>query len=61
LKQVRNWSFDPLEREVTLNVAYREFVRVGLNKVPDAKTLAGLAQAFGGEVMEQLHHHLVSR
>jgi IS5 family transposase len=29
LKHARNWSFDTLEREVTLNLAYRDFVRVG--------------------------------
>jgi transposase, IS5 family len=59
LKHVRNWSFDTLEREVTLNLAYREFVRIGLNKVPDAKTLARIAQALGGEVIEKLHQRLV--
>jgi IS5 family transposase len=59
LKHVRNWSFDTLEREVTLNLAYREFARVGLNKVPDAKTLARIAQALGGEVIEKLHERLV--
>ena len=51
---MRNWSFDTLEREVTVNLVYREFVRVGLNKVPDAKTLARIAQALGGEVIEKL-------
>jgi transposase, IS5 family len=59
LKHVRNWSFDILEREVTLNLAYREFVRIGLNKVPDGKTLARIAQALGGEVIEKLHERLV--
>lgn len=59
LKHVRNWSFDTLEREVTLNLAYREFVRIGLNKVPDAKTLARIAQALGGEIIEKLHKRLV--
>jgi len=58
LKHVRNWSFDTLEREVTLNLAYREFVRIGLNRVPDAKTLARIAQALGGEGIEKLHHRL---
>ena len=53
LKHVRNWSFDTLEREVTLNLAYRDFARIGLNKVPDAKTLARIAQALGGEVIEE--------
>lgn len=59
LKHVRNWSFDTLEREVTLNLAYRDFARIGLNKVPDAKTLARIAQALGGEVIVKLHERLV--
>ena len=59
LKHVRNWSFDTLEREVSANLAYREFTRVGLDKVPDAKTLARIAQAVGGEAIEQLHQRLV--
>lgn len=60
LKHVRNWSFDTLEREVTVNLTYRDFARIGLDKVPDAKTLARIAQALGGEVIEKLHHRLVS-
>lgn len=59
LKHVRNWSFDTLEREVTLNLAYRDFARIGLSKVPDAKTLARIAQALGGEVIAKLHERLV--
>jgi IS5 family transposase len=60
LKHVRNWSFDSLEREVTLNLAYRDFARIGLSKVPDAKTLARIAQGLGGEVIEMLHRRLVA-
>ncbi len=60
LKHVRNWSFDTLEREVTLNLAYRDFARIGLGKVPDAKTLARIAQALRGEVIEELHRRLVA-
>ena len=60
LKHVRNWSFDTLEREVTLNLAYRDFARIGLSKVPDAKTLARIAQALGGEVIAKLHERLVA-
>ena len=60
LKHVRNWSFDTLEREVTLNLAYRDFARIGLSKVPDAKTMARIAQALGGEVIAQLHERLVA-
>ena len=59
LKHVRNWSFDTLEREVSLNLAYREFARIGLDKVPDAKTLARIAQAVGGEAITKLHERLV--
>jgi transposase, IS5 family len=60
LKHVRNWSFDTLEREVKMNLAYRDFTRIGLGKVPDAKTLARIAQALGGEVIAKLHNRLVA-
>jgi IS5 family transposase len=59
LKHVRNWSFDTLEREVRMNLAYRDFARIGMGKVPDAKTLARIAQALGGEVIAELHGRLV--
>lgn len=59
LKHVRNWSFDVLEREVKMNLAYRDFTRIGLGKVPNAKTLARIAQALGGEVIAKLHERLV--
>lgn len=59
LKHVRNWSFDTLEREVRMNLAYRDYARIGLGKVPDAKTLARIAQALGGEVIAELHRRLV--
>lgn len=59
LKHVRNWSFDVLEREVRMNLSYRDFTRIGMSKVPDAKTLARIAQALGGEVIAELHRRLV--
>ncbi len=59
LKHVRNWSFDTLEREVRMNICYRDFTRIGMGKVPDAKTLARIAQALGGEVIAELHRRLV--
>lgn len=59
LKHVRNWSYEVLEREVRANLAYRDFSRVGLGKVPDAKTLARIGQALGGEVVAELHRRLV--
>jgi transposase, IS5 family len=59
LKHVRNWSYDTLEREVRANLAYRDFCRIGLNKVPDAKTLARIGQAIDSEVIGELHRRLV--
>jgi hypothetical protein len=59
LKHVRNWSFDVLEREVRMNLAHCDFTRIGMGKVPDAKTLARIAQALGGEVIAELHRRLV--
>jgi transposase, IS5 family len=59
LKHVRNWSYEVLEREVRANLVYREFTRVGTNKVPDAKTLGRLGQVIGAEVVRQLHARLV--
>jgi len=59
LKHVRHWSFDVLEREVRMNLCYRDFTRIGMGKVPDAKTLARIAQALGGEVIAELHRRLV--
>ena len=56
LKHVRNWSYDTLEREVRANLAYRDFCRIGLGKVPDAKTLARIGQAITGEVITDLQH-----
>src|SRR5438128_461048 len=54
LKHIRNWSYRVLEREVRANLVYRQFTRVGAQKVPDAKTLGKLALALGPEVMEQV-------
>jgi transposase, IS5 family len=59
LKHVRNWSYDVLEREVRANLAYRDFARIGLNKVPDAKTLARIGQALDGDVIAEMHRRLV--
>ncbi|MGO9931183.1 MAG: ISNCY family transposase [Steroidobacteraceae bacterium] len=60
LKHIRNWSYRVLEREVRANLVYRQFTRVGAEKVPDAKTLGKLALALGPEVIEQLHARVVA-
>lgn len=60
LKHVRNWSYETLEREVRANVVYRTFCRIGMEKVPDAKTLVRLGQAVGPEAIRELHGRLVA-
>lgn len=60
LKHVRNWSYETLEREVRANVVYRSFCRIGMEKVPDAKTLVRLGQAVGPEAIRDLHDRLVA-
>jgi len=60
LKHVRNWSYETLEREVRANVVYRSFCRIGMEKVPDAKTLVRLGQAVGPATIGELHDRLVA-
>ena len=60
LKHVRNWSYETLEREVRGNVVYRSFCRIGMEKVPDAKTLVRLGQAIGEETIGELHDRVVA-
>lgn len=60
LKHVRNWTFEETEREVRANVVYRQFTRIGAEKVPDAKTLGRLVQALGPAVIQQVHQRLVA-
>jgi IS5 family transposase len=60
LKHMRNWSYHVLEREVRANLVYRQFTRVGAQKVPDAKTLGKLAIALGPEIIEQIHARVVA-
>ena len=59
LKHVRDWSYETLEREVRANLVYRAFCRIGLEKVPDAKTLVRLGQAIGPDVIRELHERIV--
>jgi IS5 family transposase len=60
LKHMRNWSYHVLEREVRANLVYRQFTRVGAQKVPDAKTLGKLAIALGPEIIQQIHARVVT-
>ena len=59
LKHLRNWSFETLSREVRANLVYREFTRIGADKVPDDKTMGNLARQLGSELVEQIHRRMV--
>ena len=60
LKHVRNWSCETLEREVRAKVVDRSFCRIGMEKVPDAKTLVRLGQAIGPETITALHERIMA-
>ena len=59
LKHVRNWSYAVLEREVRANLVYRDFTRVGGEKMPDAKTMGRWGVAVGPQVIKQIHEGMV--
>lgn len=59
LKHLRNWSYQVLEREVRANLVYRDFTRVGSEKVPDAKTMGRWGTALGPAVIQQIHQRIV--
>jgi len=59
LKHVRDWSYETLAREVRANLVYREFTRVGGEKVPDDRTMGNLARQLGPEVIEKVHRRVV--
>jgi IS5 family transposase len=60
LKHVLNCSYEVLEREVRGSFVYRDFARIGTEKVPDAKTLGRLGQVVGAEVVKALHARVVA-
>jgi IS5 family transposase len=59
LKHLHDWSFDELEQEVRANLVYRAFTRIGVDAVPDAKTILKIANALGPEVITDLHQRIV--
>jgi transposase, IS5 family len=59
LKHIRNWSYQVLEREVRANLVYRDFTRLGSEKVPDAKTMGRWGIALGSAVIQRIHDRIV--
>jgi IS5 family transposase len=59
LKHARNWSYQELEREVRANLVYRDFTRIGSEKVPDAKTMGRWGTALDPSVIREVHDRIV--
>lgn len=59
LKHANNWSFEETEHQVRANIVCREFARVGLGRVPDAKVIGKIAKHLGPAVVEQVHRRLI--
>ena len=60
LKHMRNWSYQELAREVRANLVYREFTRIGGDKVPDDKTMGRLGRQLGPDVIQKVHERVVA-
>lgn len=60
LKHAHDWSFEETVRQVRANVVHREFARVGIEKVPDDKTLLRIAKFLGPEVIKGIHERIVT-
>jgi IS5 family transposase len=58
LRHLRNWSYQSLEREVNGSLVYRQFCRIGADKVPDAKTLIRLGQLVDGPALRELFERI---
>ena len=61
LKHVRNWSYAVLAREVRANLVYRQFTRIGMHRMPHAKTIGKLGLLLGPTVVQQLHQRVVAQ
>ena len=59
LEHIRNLSYAAVEREVRANLVYRDFSRVGGEKMPDAKTMGRWGLAVGPDVLRQIHDRMV--
>ena len=59
LKHANNWSFEETEHQVRANIVCREFARVGLGRVPDAKVIGKIAKLLGPEAVEKVHRRLI--
>jgi hypothetical protein len=58
LKHVRNWCYAVWSVK-SVPIWYRDFTRVGVAKMPDAKTMGRWGIALGPAVIKQVHDRLV--
>jgi IS5 family transposase len=61
LKHTRNWSYAVLAREVRANLVYRQFTRIGWQRMPHAKTIGKLGLLLGPQTVQQLHQRVVAQ
>src|ERR1700761_5953659 len=61
LKQLRRWSYEQLQWEVTGNLAYRHFCRIELGKVPDAKTMVRYGQLLDEAALRPIFDRIVQQ
>lgn len=59
LKNLRRWTYDQLEWEVTGNVVYRRFCRIDGQKVPDAKTMIRQNKLIDSPALRKLFQRTV--
>jgi IS5 family transposase len=59
LKHARDWSYEVLVREVRANLVYREFTRIGGEKVPDDKTMGRLGRQLGPDLVQKVNERVV--
>jgi IS5 family transposase len=59
LKHLKQWTYEQLEWEVTGNLGYRHFCRVGGEKVPDAKTMIRYGQLVDETELKRLLERVV--
>lgn len=59
LKHIKQWTYEQLEWEVTGNLGYRHFSRIGAEKVPDAKTMVRYGQLVDEAELKRLLERVV--
>ena len=58
-RRVQRHFADGFLAEAGGSLVYRELTRVGVEKVPDDRTMGNLARQLGPEVIEKLHRRVV--